>query len=105
MRALARLTVGVGALALAACSTANEDARPRSAAAASSDAPYASTYTRYPGRPTALVGATVYDGKGGRIDNGTVLFRDGEIVGIGDAAFRPTAMTGSTVLANSSPPG
>ncbi|WP_394269705.1 amidohydrolase [Qipengyuania sp.] len=87
MRALARLTVGVGALALAACSTANEDARPRSAAAASSDAPYASTYTRYPGRPTALVGATVYDGKGGRIDNGTVLFRDGEIVGIGDAAL------------------
>ena len=46
--------------------------------------PFPSTYERYPGSPTALVGATVYDGKGGRIDNGTVLFRDGEVVAIGD---------------------
>ena len=35
--------------------------------------------------PTALVGATVYDGAGGMIDNGTVLFSDGEVVGIGGA--------------------
>ena len=45
--------------------------------------PYPSTYKSYPGTPTALVGATVYDGRGGRIDNGVVLFRDGKLVGIG----------------------
>ena len=35
--------------------------------------PYPSTYRTYPGTPTALIGATVYDGKGGRIERGTVL--------------------------------
>ncbi len=47
--------------------------------------PYPSTYKSYPGTPTALVGATVYDGRGGRIENGVVLFRDGKLVGIGGA--------------------
>lgn len=48
-------------------------------------APYPSTYKPYPGRPTALVGATVYDGRGGRIDNGTVLFEAGKLVAVGGA--------------------
>ena len=30
--------------------------------------PYASTYVRYPGAPTLIRGATVYDGDGGRIE-------------------------------------
>lgn len=47
--------------------------------------PYPSTYKSYPGTPTALVGATVYDGRGGRIENGVVLFRDGKLVSIGAA--------------------
>ena len=34
--------------------------------------PYPSTYRVYPGVPTALVGATVFDGEGGRIERGTV---------------------------------
>ncbi len=46
---------------------------------------YASTYTPYPGVPTAIVGATIYDGAGGRIENGTVLFTDGKLVDIGGA--------------------
>ncbi len=33
--------------------------------------------------PTALVGATVYDGAGGRIDNGTVLLSEGKVVAVG----------------------
>ena len=45
--------------------------------------PYPSTYRPYPGTPTALTGATVYDGAGGRIDNGTVLFAGGKVVAIG----------------------
>ena len=48
-----------------------------------SPGPFPSTYKPYPGRPTALVGATVYDGAGGMIEGGTVLFRDGEVVAIG----------------------
>ena len=39
--------------------------------------PYASTYVRYPGAPTLIRGATVYDGDGGRIERGAVLLRDG----------------------------
>ncbi|WP_407985038.1 amidohydrolase [Pontixanthobacter aestiaquae] len=53
------------------------------ASAEAAETPYASTYTPYPGAPTALVGATIYDGAGGRIDGGTVLFADGKIVGVG----------------------
>ncbi|MCZ8326318.1 MAG: amidohydrolase [Sphingomonadaceae bacterium] len=47
--------------------------------------PYPSTYKPYPGEATALVGATVFDGAGGRIDNGTVLFADGKVVAVGGA--------------------
>ena len=76
------------ALSLAACATPGAD---RDAAttgtAALPDEPFASTYRPYPGRPTALVGATVYDGAGGRIDSGIVLFRDGAIVAVGDASL------------------
>jgi imidazolonepropionase-like amidohydrolase len=45
--------------------------------------PYASTYKVYPGRPTALVGATVLDAAGHRYDQGVVLFRDGKVVAVG----------------------
>ena len=81
------------ALALGACATTgtatakdkDDKDEPRFAAMTEGDGPYASTYQRYPGRPTALVGATVFDGTGGMIENGTVLFRDGEVVAVGGA--------------------
>ncbi len=44
---------------------------------------FASTYKPYPGIATALTGATVYDGKGGKIENGVVFFRDGKITAVG----------------------
>lgn len=47
--------------------------------------PYPSTYKPYPGEPTALIGATVFDGEGGRIDNGVVLFADGKVAAVGGA--------------------
>ena len=47
--------------------------------------PYPSTYKPYPGAPTALVGATVFDGAGGRIERGTVLIAGGKVVAIGGA--------------------
>ncbi|MEO6387280.1 MAG: amidohydrolase [Croceibacterium sp.] len=70
--------------ALAACATSGTTT-PATTAAAATDTPYPSTYHAYPGVPTALIGATVFDGAGGRIDNGIVLFADGKMVGIGGA--------------------
>lgn len=72
------------AAALGACSTTADSGAARSAGTTDiADAPYPSTYEAYPGAPTALVGATVYDGTGARIDNGTVLFADGKVVAVG----------------------
>ena len=51
--------------------------------------PYPSTYRRYPGVPTVIRGATIYDGEGGRIDNGMIAFADGEIVAVGESVAIP----------------
>jgi imidazolonepropionase-like amidohydrolase len=75
----------VSALIVAACATTGGSGPARTASAESADAAYPSTYRAYPGRPTALVGATVFDGAGRQIDNGTVLFADGKVVGVGGA--------------------
>jgi imidazolonepropionase-like amidohydrolase len=45
--------------------------------------PYPSTYASYPGVPTAIRGATIFDGEGGRIDGGTIVLADGAIQAIG----------------------
>ncbi|WP_379554536.1 amidohydrolase [Qipengyuania sp. DGS5-3] len=95
---IASLGAPLLALSLSACAAADAGGEPRSASAATTSTtkapsgadggtPYASTYRAYPGRPTALVGATVFDGTGGVIENGTVLFRDGKVEGIGDASL------------------
>ncbi|MAL00528.1 MAG: amidohydrolase [Citromicrobium sp.] len=85
---LGRTLIALGcAMALGACSTMDggggEPAASASTPAADAGTPFPSTYERYPGRPTALVGATIYDGRGGRIDNGTVLLRDGQVIEVG----------------------
>ena len=75
-----------GAIALSACTTTTGSDSGEVASAsgsAASDPVYVSTYEAYPGAPTALVGATVYDGAGGRIEGGTVLFSGGKVVGVG----------------------
>jgi imidazolonepropionase-like amidohydrolase len=45
--------------------------------------PYPSTYVRYPGVATVIRHATVFDGDGRRIDNGTVVFAEGVVQAIG----------------------
>ena len=71
----------LGTIALAGCATNGAD---RSASASpATDGPYPSTYHAYPGAPTALVGATVFDGMGQRYDNGTVLFEGGKVIAAG----------------------
>ncbi len=45
--------------------------------------PYPSTYRAYGGIATAVTGVTIYDGEGGRIEKGTLLFRDGKVEKLG----------------------
>jgi imidazolonepropionase-like amidohydrolase len=84
----------VAAILLFGC--ANQQPAPRAASAASEpapkstvphyvppDDPYPSTYHPYPSVPTAITGATIYDGEGGRIENGTVVMAGGRIQAIG----------------------
>ena len=75
------------ALALAACATTGEKDKKPNPVAKFDRNPYPSTYRAYPGTPTALVGATVFDGAGGRIDNGVVLLRDGKVEAVGGAGL------------------
>jgi len=76
--------VAVLAGTLAACSAGSGTGTVGSASAGT---PYASTYHAYPGVPTALVGATIFDGAGGRIDNGVVLFANGAIEAVGTSGL------------------
>ncbi|MCJ2183667.1 amidohydrolase [Novosphingobium sp. 1949] len=70
-------------LALTLAPPAFAKKKDKAPAATASAVPYASTYKPYPGRPTALVGAVVYDGRGKRIDDGVVLFAQGKVVAVG----------------------
>jgi imidazolonepropionase-like amidohydrolase len=45
--------------------------------------PFPSTYVAYPGVPTAIRNATIFDGEGGQIANGTVILSDGVVQAIG----------------------
>ena len=65
-------------LALTACAPATKPGSIRINAN-----PFPSTYARYPGAATLIRGATVYDGEGGRIDQGVVLLRDGLVAAVG----------------------
>lgn len=85
---LTRAIAGLGgALVLAACASAGGAEAPRtasdSAATGFDSDPYPSTYRPYPGEPTALVGATVFDGTGRELAETTVLLRDGRVEAVG----------------------
>ena len=58
--------------------------------------PYPSTYHPYGGVPTLIHGATVLDGEGGRIENGSVLLVDGKVSAVGGADL--AAPEGATVI-------
>ena len=49
--------------------------------------PFPSTYVRYPGVPTVIRHATVFDGDGRRWSDGTVIFVDGVIRAVGGPAL------------------
>jgi imidazolonepropionase-like amidohydrolase len=80
------LLAGAGALLAAGGGVVSAKKKdPPSAAASFNKDPYPSTYKAYPGRPTALVGATVFDGAGGRIEHGVVLIAEGKVRAVGGA--------------------
>jgi imidazolonepropionase-like amidohydrolase len=84
MLARALTTLLAAASLLAACATKEP---PKSASASKAvppaPPPFPSTYKPYPGVPTAIVGATIFDGEGGRIDNGTLVIADGAVRAVG----------------------
>jgi imidazolonepropionase-like amidohydrolase len=51
--------------------------------------PYPSTYVRYPGAPTLIRGATIFDGEGGKLERGDVLIADGVVKAVGPALTVP----------------
>jgi imidazolonepropionase-like amidohydrolase len=84
------LWAAAGAALITGCASTNREqpaaqkgtAEP--ARAVSAD-PYPSTYRAYPGVPTAITGATIFDGEGGRIENGTIVLLDGRVQAVGGA--------------------
>jgi imidazolonepropionase-like amidohydrolase len=97
-----RLGMSVAAAAaLAACANAD---KPKSAAAAPAKSgpglnkgyahdPFPSTYRAYPSVPTLVTNVTIFDGEGGKIERGAVLFADGKIVEVGANVAAPAGAT------------
>ncbi|GGB21110.1 amidohydrolase [Sphingomonas metalli] len=98
---------GATALALVLAGCAGDGGRPQSASAQPAKArapapgrdkgyahdPFPSTYHAYPGVPTLVTNVTIYDGEGGRIDRGSVLFADGKVVALGQTVEAPAGAT------------
>ena len=84
---IGRFMSGAALAALAACSTAPVS-KPVSASVKpvpvkwNAD-PYPSTYKPYPSTPTAIRGATILDGEGGKIERGVVFMSGGKITSVG----------------------
>ena len=85
-------------LALAACTsspapkTASSTPAPGKGKGYAHD-PFPSTYKPYPGVPTLIRNVTVFDGEGGRVDHGAVLFSDGKVVQVAQDIAPPAGAT------------
>ena len=84
MQARGGLALLLAATAVSGCA-AQDKAKPKAAPIRINQDPYPSTYNRYPGAITVIRGATVFDGEGGRIENGTVVLSDGVVQAVGGA--------------------
>ena len=87
MKSNLRWSIVAAPLALMACSNAEgpktASATPVAKPAEKVPAPFPSTYKAYPGVATAIRNVTVYDGEGGKIDNGVVFMTAGKISSVG----------------------
>ena len=82
-RILLIATLLAGAAGPVAARKDKEEAPASQGPSAEPENPYPSTYHPYGGRPTVLRGATIFDGEGGRIDNGVVFLSEGKVSAIG----------------------
>ena len=69
------------AFLLAGCAASQD--KPKEPPIAINEDPYPSTYVRYPGVPTVIRHAVVFDGEGRRFDNGTVVLANGAVQAVG----------------------
>jgi len=51
--------------------------------------PYPSSYTPLPSKPTLITNVTILDGKGGRIEGGSILMEGGDIKAVGQSIEAP----------------
>jgi imidazolonepropionase-like amidohydrolase len=77
------VTAAIAAVSFCISGCATEAPKKLAPPVRSNQDPYPSTYHRYPGAVTAIRGATVFDGEGGRVDNGTVVLADGVVQAVG----------------------
>ena len=90
----ARAVAAALAAALLTSGCASLQAKPKPAPPVRINAdPYPSTYQPYPGVPTLIRGATVFDGEGGRIERGDVLIADGVIRAVEANLMAPDGAT------------
>jgi imidazolonepropionase-like amidohydrolase len=73
----------LAAVALSALGGCALKSPPRAPPIRINEDPYPSTYVRYPGVPTVIRNATVFDGEGGRIDGGKVVLAYGVVQAVG----------------------
>ncbi len=66
--------------------------------AAKPSAPFASTYKAYPGVSTVVRNVTIFDGEGGKVDGGSVLFKDGKISAVGGVMSDADIPADATVI-------
>ena len=55
--------------------------------------PYPSTYQPFPNAPVLITHATILDGEGARIEDGSLLLQDGKVVALGEAIEAPEGAT------------
>ncbi len=95
-----RLTGGVrfaaAIIAVAGLGACTAQPKPKPGEIRINQNPYPSTYHAYGSVPTLIRGATILDGEGGRIDNGSVLLVDGKVSAVGGADLG--APEGATVI-------
>jgi imidazolonepropionase-like amidohydrolase len=100
MRIWTTAVAALAAVTMAGCATTATPAKPAAQASKPrpllkgldpqlSANPFPSTYKPLPSRPTAVVGAQVFTGVGGLIDNGVVLLKDGKVEAVGPGLAVP----------------
>ena len=103
MKIRALLALAAGGSLLAGCAASGAEPSSANATPPQSSArggpAFPSTYRAYPSAPTAITGVTIFDGEGGRIDNGTVFMVDGKISSVGGP---DTAIPGDATVVDGS---